>query len=300
MHQEVRTVDRIIGRIALRAHGVVSRAELLAAGVTVQEITERIRKGVLIPVYRGVYRVGHTARSVEADYMAAVKAAGTDALLSGLAAAHLWRLTKGESPPPEITASREKRIPGIVTHHCRQLSHVDRTRWRGIPITRVPRTIVDIAARLDEDELARVCHEAVVKYGTTPRRIEAVLNRKPNAPGARKLRRVIHGDVRVTLSRLESRFLERLREEGLPLPVTNRPAGGRYVDCRWPDYSLTVELDSYRFHNSRHSWKRDRQREREAYARGDDFRRYTWDDVFEEPRQMLTELRKLLSTGGQS
>jgi hypothetical protein len=176
---------------------------------------------------------------------------------------------------------------------------VDRTRWHGIPITTVPRTIVDIAGRLDEDALARVCHEALVRYGTTPARIEEVLRRRPNAPGARKLRRVVRGDVPVTLSRLESRFRERLRAEGLPLPITNRPAGGRYVDCRWPEHRLTVELDSYRFHNSRHSWERDRRREREAYARGDAFRRYTWDDV-DEGRQMLAELRKLLSGRRQS
>jgi hypothetical protein len=71
------------------------------------------------------------------------------------------------------------------------------------------------------------------------------------------------------------------------------------VDCRWPEHRLTVELDSYRFHNSRHSWERDRRREREAYARGDAFRRYTWDDV-DEGRQMLAELRKLLSGRWQS
>ena len=163
----------------------------------------------------------------------------------------------------------------------------------GIPITRVPRTIVDVADRLDEDELARVCHEALVKYGTTPARIEEVLAHRPNAPGVRKLRRVIHGDVRVTLSKLETGFLDRLRVEGLPLPITNRPAGGRYVDCRWPEHHLTVELDSYRFHNSRHSWELDRRREREAYARGDDFRRYTWDDV-DAGGQTLVELRRLL------
>ena len=74
------------------------------------------------------------------------------------------------------------------------------------------------------------------------------------------------------------------REEALPLPNTNRPAGGRYVDCRWPDHALTVELDGYRYHSSRHAWEHDRRREREAYARGDDFRRYTYGDVFEQPR----------------
>ncbi|MBA3839026.1 MAG: hypothetical protein H0X55_01815, partial [Thermoleophilaceae bacterium] len=40
----------------------------------------------------------------------------------------------------------------------------------------------------------------------------------------------------------------------------NRPAGGRRVDCRWPAHPVTVELDSYRFHHSRHAWEQDRRR----------------------------------------
>jgi hypothetical protein len=104
----------------------------------------------------------------------------------------------------------------------------------------------------------------------------------------------MNGAVPVTLSRLESQFLKLLEEEGLPLPVSNRVADGHRVDCRWPEQRLTIELDSYRFHNSRHSWDRDRLREREARSRGDDFRRYTWRDVFEEPGFMLVELRELL------
>ena len=106
---------------------------------------------------------------------------------------------------------------------------------------------------------------------------------------------MLRGDEHVSLSALERRFLALLRREGLPLPVTNRPAGGRYVDCRWVGKRLTVELDGYRYHSSRHAWERDRRREREAYARGDDFRRYTYGDVFEEPGPMLRELRRVLS-----
>jgi very-short-patch-repair endonuclease len=121
-----------------------------------------------------------------------------------------------------------------------------------------------------------------------------VLARRPKTPGAAKLRLILRGDARVTLSALERRFLELLREHGLPLPQTNRPAGGHRVDCRWPERRLTVELDSYRFHHSGHAWEQDRRREREARARGDELRRYTWADVFEEPDQMLAELRRLL------
>ena len=100
--------------------------------------------------------------------------------------------------------------------------------------------------------------------------------------------------MHVTLSKLERRFLELLREAGLVFRETNRPAGGRRVDCRWPEQRLTVELDSYRYHHSRHAWEQDRRREREARARGDEFRRYTYGDVFERPRLMLSELRALL------
>jgi hypothetical protein len=75
----------------------------------------------------------------------------------------------------------------------------------------------------------------------------------------------------------------------------NRPAGGRRVDCRWPAHPVTVELDSYRFHHSRHAWEQDRRREREARARGDEFRRDTWGDVFELPALMLAELSGLVA-----
>ena len=93
---------------------------------------------------------------------------------------------------------------------------------------------------------------------------------------------------------LERRFLDLLTSATLPLPATNRRVDGRYVDCRWPDRRLTIELDSYRYHHTRHAWEQDRRRERQARARGDEFRRYTYGDVFEDPRLMLAELRALL------
>jgi hypothetical protein len=153
---------------------------------------------------------------------------------------------------------------------------------------------VDLAGVLTEPDLARACHEAEIRHRAGPPPVEAVLARWPRAPGAGKLRRVLRGDVRVTLSKLEDRFLERMREAGLALPETNRVAGGRRVDCRWPEQRLTVELDSYRYHQSRHAWEQDRRREREAHARRDEFRRFTYGDVHENPGPMLAELNALL------
>jgi len=205
----------------------------------------------------------------------------------------VWGLIKGAAPPPEVIARTERRVPGVATRRFRR---ADATTHRGIPITTVPFTLIALAAQLSTEDLARACHEAGVRYHTTPRQVDAILARRPNAPGAKKLRAVLHGDAKVTLSKLEQRFLELLESEGLTLPQTNRPAGTRRVDCRWPRRRLTVELDGYRYHRSRHAWEQDRRREREARARGDEFRRYTYGDVLESPQLMLAELRALLAS----
>jgi putative AbiEi antitoxin of type IV toxin-antitoxin system len=294
MRHLVGTVEGRLAQLAESSHGVVTRTQLLEAGLTADEVNRRVRKGALLREYRGVYRVGHRAPSVEARYLAAVRACGEGALLSGLAAAYLLGLLRGKPPPAEVTAPTKRRVEGVKTHRSRRMDSAEATTRRRIPVTTVPRTLVDIAAVLEIDDLARACHEAGVRHRTTPAEVDAVLARRSTAPGATKLRRILHGDVHVTLSKLESRFLMHLREAGLPLPKTNRPAGGRRVDCRWPELRLTVELDSYRYHHSRHAWEQDRRREREARARGDEFRRYTWGDVFEHPRLMLAELRALL------
>ena len=290
------TAERKIAYIASSSHGVVTRAELLGAGLSPDEIRHRAQVGMLIPEYKGVYRVGHQAPSIEARYLAAVRACGEGAALRGRAAGFLLEIIKGSPPPPEVMTATQRRIPGLDTRFCRRIDPQDLTIVRQIPVTTVPRTLVDLAAVLSVHALARACHEAGVRYYTTPRQTGAVLARRPNSPGAENMRRVMGGEVPVLLSKLERGFRRRLRNAGLPLPVTNRPAGGRRVDCRWPNREppLTVELHSYRFHNSRHAWEMDRRRRREARNRGDEFREYDWSDVFEDPRYMLQELRELL------
>jgi hypothetical protein len=274
--------DEKIARIAWRTHGVVTRVVLLAAGVTSRQIEVRLARGSLIRVYPGVYRVGHAAPSIEAKYMAAVLACGDGALLMGAAAAHLYGLTGSEAPQPTVKTRSHRRIKGIETHRTR--SDERGTEWRGIPITTVPRTLMDLVPSMKEKDLVRACHEAQVRFGVQPHQARG------------RTRRVLVGHIPVTLSEFENRFLAILQAEGLPIPQTNRKTRKRtYVDCRWPARRLTVELDSYRFHNSRQAWENDRRREREAHARGDRHRRYTYGDVFEDSTLMLAELHELLA-----
>jgi very-short-patch-repair endonuclease len=288
-------LDGIVAAIAGRQHGVIARRQLLAAGASRGWIANRLDKGSLIRVFPGVYRVGHAAPSMEADYVAAVLACGDGAVLSGNAAGRLLGLIRGRPPEPQVLAKTKRSISGIDTRRIRAMDPRDRMTWHGIPVTTPARTLVDLAESFSPDALARAVHQADVLHGTTPNDVEEVLQRRPNAKGAAVLREVIWGDHGRILSKLERAFIRLLDANGLPLPQTNRLAGGLFVDCRWPEHKLTVELDGYRYHRSRHAWQQDRRRERQAYARGDQFRRYTWADVVEYPRPVLEELRAVLA-----
>ncbi len=94
--------------------------ELLEAGITPEEIAHRVRIGGLIVELRGVYRVGHRAPSVEARYMAAIKACGAGARLSGLAAAHLFELLRGAArlprSPPRRSGGSGRQDPSVARH----------------------------------------------------------------------------------------------------------------------------------------------------------------------------------------
>src|SRR4051794_31660872 len=133
MARQNRTVAHALAHMAARAHGVVTWAEMLRAGISEDEIRYRARVGSLIRVHRGLYRVGHAAPSVDAHYMAAVKACGPTAVLSGFAAAHLLSLLKGRPAAPEVTTTSERRVRGVITHRRRSIDPLDITIYRQIP-----------------------------------------------------------------------------------------------------------------------------------------------------------------------
>jgi hypothetical protein len=153
--------------------------------------------------------------------------------------------------------------------------------------------MVDLAGRASPDVLAEIAHHLQVRHRLQAEDVFAAMAQRNRVNGAAKLRAIYEGDAAILLSRLEKKFIRLLEGANLPLPTTNRPAGSFFVDCRWP--GLTVELLGYRYHSSRHAWTRDQRRAREAYARGDDFRAYTWDDVHLTPAAVLAEVTPILT-----
>lgn len=280
----------IASRIAAGDHGRVTRRRLLAEGIGAEQIKRWVGDGRLHVVHRGVYAVGHIAPSMHGDYAAAVLAGGSGAQLSHAPGAHVFKLTRGKRPPPpEITVptTAHRRRPGIVIHRVKALHPYDVTVHEGIPITSVPRVLLDMAPRLSPAKLGRACHEAWVHHNTTPAHVEACIARNPNKPGIARLRYALGSDV--TLSDLEDGFLKLLTEHGLPLPRTNIDHKGDKVDCHWPEHDLTVELLSFRFHATRDAFEKDVARRRRSQHVA-----YTYGDVVERGDATAAELRQRL------
>lgn len=247
--------------------------------------------GRLRVVYRGVYAVGHEAESLRGDHMAAVLAGGERAVLSHHAAAHLMGLVRGPPPRPEVTvpSTGGRSPPGFTVHRVSAIDPLDVAVHERIPITIVPRILIDIAPSTGPADLTRACHEAWVKHRTTPWMIEACIARNPRKPGIPKLRTALGSGV--VLSDLESAFLKLLERHGLPLPSTNVDRHGDKVDCHWPALNLTIELMSFRFHESRQAFERDVGRRRRSNHVA-----YSYGDVFERSAETIADLRTRLNS----
>lgn len=105
-----------------RRFGVFTVEQAIAAGVRRQRLHDLGRAGLVTRLYRGVYMAAQYPSSWEAMWMAALLAAGPDAVVSGVAAAFLHGLTHvgvGSRPPVEITIPRGARFrtsgPKVVT-----------------------------------------------------------------------------------------------------------------------------------------------------------------------------------------
>jgi predicted transcriptional regulator of viral defense system len=104
--------------LAGRQHGVVTRAQLLAMGLSREAIKYRLRRGRLYAVERGVYTVGRPQLTRHGTLIAAVLGCGPAAALSHESAAELWQIRRRRSGTIEVSVppGSERRRRGVVVH----------------------------------------------------------------------------------------------------------------------------------------------------------------------------------------
>jgi very-short-patch-repair endonuclease len=290
----------VVSEFASRQHGVVTRAQLLRAGLSPDVIDNRVKARWLRALHRGVYGVGPVTAPY-AHEMAAVLACGEGAVLSHRSAAELWRLVPcpAHDRPVDVTvpAAGGRRRPGIRVHRVRYLQRDETTRVKSIPITTPTRTLVDLAAELTSSELQQAVAQAETRNLTSGRRLLALLARYPRRPGTPALRALLRSYDRPALTRsaAEDRFLALARRAQLPAPDVNVALGSYEVDFLWRDERLVVEVDGFAFHASRAKFEADRRRDAELAAQGFQVMRVTWRQIIDEPEAMLVRIAQALA-----
>jgi very-short-patch-repair endonuclease len=302
------TEERITA-LAVRQHGVVTRAQLLNTGLTARMIEGRLAKGRLRPLQRGVYLVG----PVEPTWVrerAAVLASGREAALGHRSGLSLWVLLPpaGCDDPVDVmipAGSGGRKRPGIRYHRVARLGARERGVVDGIAVTTPIRTLLDVASRVGRADglTARELEQAVARAernGLVTRSElwsrTAARPGKAARPGTAVLRSLLEaeGGPALTRSAAEDLLLAMVRSAGLPAPETNARVGSYEVDFLWRRAGIAVEVDGYEFHGSRRRFEADRRRDGDLLGAGITVLRLTWRQLAHERDRTLVRLIRAL------
>jgi putative AbiEi antitoxin of type IV toxin-antitoxin system/uncharacterized protein DUF559 len=284
--------------LAATQHGVLSVAQLRAAGLTGSAVGKLVRRGVLHRVHRGVYAYGHPALSQEGRWLAAVFAGGVGAVLRRLsAAALLIDLRRFPLGLPEVlTPRRHRPVPGVSVSTCRRLDRRDVTRCRGIPVTTVARLLVDLTDVLTPHQLAFVIHEAAYRkrldLAATRRAMERANGRRHLHVLTRAIELYLSGSAG-TRSPHEDAFLE-LLDGTIAEPLVNTQLAGFEVDFLWPESMLVVEIDGGG-HERPPARRKDALEDRVLRGAGYTVLRFTDTDLARRPIDVLAEVTAALA-----
>jgi hypothetical protein len=287
-----------VAELACRQHGVVSVGQLHSHGYSKGAIEKAVASGRLHRIDRSVYAVGHTNLSPHGKCLAAVLACGPGAVLSHYSACWLHGLARWEPEPFHVTGpvARRSRLP-VRIHRARRLLDADREVVEEVPVTAVPRTLLDMAAAVKEGPLLRMVERAeeLEVFDLGP--VESLLERTWGHHGWGRLRRAIaqYQPVPFTRSGFERRFFEAVLDAGLPRPAMNYVEAGFELDVYWPEKRFAVELDVYATHGTHAAFERDRLRQEDLKLAGIELTRVTDVRFHREPEAVLERVAALLA-----
>jgi very-short-patch-repair endonuclease/predicted transcriptional regulator of viral defense system len=293
----VQLTSEEVWKLVERQHGVVTREQLLGLGMTGEAVRHALERQRLHAIGRGVYAVGRPGLGREGRWMAAVLSCGPEAALSHGSAAALWGLRDREKAVIEISVPLHvrRRRPGVKVYR-RTLEPAERTVRRGIPVTDVHRTLLDLATALHPRAVEEAINAADKLDLTDPERLRKALDRYTHRPGVAALRKLLDRHTfALTDSQLEQRFLPLTRRAGLPLPLTGQRVNGFKVDFFWPTLGLVVETDGLRYHRTAAQQARDRLRDQAHVAAGLVPLRFTYAQIRYEARYVQATLETVVA-----
>jgi very-short-patch-repair endonuclease len=289
--------DKALGELARRQGGHVTRAQLVGLGLGVGAIDYRLSIGRLIAVHHGVYAVGHLPTNPIDQAKGVVLAGGPRVALGCGSAAAFWGVQQRWSFPLELISATDRRLAGVKVHQSKTLLQRDIRVVDGLRVTSPARTVLDIAPRLSDKQLARAVDDLRHARKVTINQLKDVVARNPHHPGAQRLAKIIGATQKEpTRSELESAFQRLAQKHGLPVPQINVEVAGYTVDAYYSEHQLVVELDGWLTHQTRQAFTRDRRQDAEILAKtGVPTVRLTYDQTTRHATRTATELRTILA-----
>ncbi len=194
-------------------------------------------------------------------------------------------------------------FPDVTVRRCHDLLDEHVVEVSGLPVTSIPRTIVDLSPFLTARHLTAVLASAVADQRTRVDDVQTVVGHvaRRGKPGIRKIRWIL--EDRESGPRdgtpLERAGASVLRNGGIPEPRFEFPIPwdpDRRFDVAFPNRRLAIEWDSRRWHELAEAFARDRERDRQALLHGWRVVRFTWVDVKHHPDEVVDTVRRLLAS----
>ena len=291
--------------LATLQRGVLSRAQVLAHGLTDEVIAARLSRGSWQRVFPGVYAVFSGELSREARLWAAVLYAGPGAMLSHRTAAELWNLTDEPSPLIHVTIPGNRRVrkqTGLVLHLSSRATEA--IHPSGLPPrTRLEETVIDLCTTTpDFDAAVGWVTRALGRRLTTQARLRQALQARSRLRWRAQLAELLDPDSAGIHSVLEYRYVRDV-ERPHRFPAATRQAqsrlGGRnlYRDTLYEAYNTAVELDGRVAHPGDSRWN-DIHRDNAATTAGISTLRYGSLEVKTTPCEVAAEIAAALARRG--
>lgn len=288
-------VERAVARIAGGQENVISREQLLGAGLGRGAIAHRVKAGTMRRLHWTVYLLGAAPPTQVGRAWAAALSCGPGAVVSHRSAAELFGLLPESGGEVDVTVAGRNLAArtGIRRHRIGVMARGDVTTVRGLRVTSVARTICDLAATESATDVEHAFQEALYRRLVTPRALAAVLAREPARRGSPVIRSLI-SDPRLTRSQRERLLLRLMGQAQLPSPVTNVKLHGYLVDVLWSEQRLIVEFDGWQGHGHRVAFEKDRKRDQILVAAGYRVLRVTDRQLLEEPVAVIARIAQAL------
>jgi hypothetical protein len=297
-------LQRCVADLFRHQHGIVSRSQVLALGLTRHQIQHLVERGVWIRMAPGVYRHRAVADTWSARVLAACLSTG--GVASHRSAAVLWGLDLIDRGRPEITIARGRHLhrSDAVVHESTQFDRIDRTVRRAVPVTGIERTLLDLAAVVG-DTLVLAAVDSARRQGLTSwEAMDRTLGRhaRRGRGGTRRFRRTLErltGEPTATLSGWSWQVSQLLQASHLPAPsreyVVRDPSGAfvAQVDLAYPLIRLAIELDSVAHHDNARSFVADRRRWNRLTTLGWTPLAFTYRDFTERPAELVQRVTEV-------